>query len=199
MAFIKKNNTWIFIAIVVLLVVVDACLWKQLSLIRRIVTVFAVFAALHEIEEKVWPGGFYDLMLKKFGMKKEEVDIERGTLAVSIYWLILLGAAYIFDSQAFLMAVTITLAFFEAFIHTAGIWIHHLKKPYTPGLVTAWCMAIVAVFSVHALTSAGMAVGKDYWIGAVLWVLSFICLDAFIISGFGKTLPEIIAEVRKQK
>ena len=199
MIFIKKNNTWIFIASVVLLVAVDACLWKNLSLIRKIITVFAVFAVLHEIEEKVWPGGFYDLMLKKFGMKKEEVDIGRGTLAVSIYWLILLGAAYIFDSHAYLLAVTITLAFFEVFIHTAGIWIHHLKKPYTPGLVTAWCMAIIAGSSVRVLNASGMAAGRDYWIGAVLWALSFICLEATIISGFGKKLPEIIAEVKKQK
>ena len=198
-AFIKKNNTYIFIGIVAIMCCVGAATWGSLSLIRKLTTAFAVFAALHEIEEKVWPGGFYELMLKKFGIKKEEVDLGRATLVVSIYWLILLGSAYFFDSYAFLLAVTITLGFFEAFIHTAGIWIHHLKKPYTPGLVTAWCLAVVSIFAVRALNGAGLASRKDYLLGAVLWLLSFICMDVIIISGFGKTLPEIIATVKKKQ
>lgn len=198
MAFIKKYNTYIFIGLVAVTACIGAVNWSVLSLIRKFVIVFAVFAALHEIEEKLWPGGFYDLMLKKFGMKKEEVDIGRATLVVSVYWLILLGSAYLFDSHPRLLAVTITLAFFEAFIHTAGIWIHHLKKPYTPGLVTAWGLAVVGICAVKSLNGAGLTSGKDYLIGAILWLLSFICMDAVIISGFGKTLPELIAAVRKK-
>ena len=199
MGFVKKNNTYIFIAIVAILVIFDAFLWNRLSLTRKLITFFAVIAALHEIEEKVWPGGFYELMLKKFGMKKEEVDIDRGTLVVSIYWIIILGAAYIFDSQVFLLAITIALSFFEAFIHTAGIKIHHLKKPYTPGLVTAWCMAAVGVFSVIALNRTGMAIGTDYALGVALWLLSFICMDIVIITGFGKSIPDLIKSVRNQQ
>ena len=84
MAFVKKYNTYVFIALVAVLVIADAIVWNSLSLTRKIITIFAVVAAMHEIEEKVWPGGFYELMLKKFGMKKEEVDIDRGTLVVSI-------------------------------------------------------------------------------------------------------------------
>ena len=166
---------------------------------RKIITIFAVVAAMHEIEEKVWPGGFYELMLKKFGMKKEEVDIDRGTLVVSIYWIVILGAAYIFDSQVFLLAITITLSFFEAFIHTVGIKIHHLTKPYTPGLVTAWCMAAVGVFAVFTLNRTGMAAAKDYVLGAVFWLLSFACMDIVIISGFGKSFSDLINSARKQR
>lgn len=199
MAFIKKYNTFIFIGIVVVVCCIAAMNWGGLSLVRKLTTVFAVFAALHEIEEKVWPGGFFDLMLKKFKLKKEDVDLGRATLAVSIYWLILLGSAWLFDSHAFPLTVTMTLAFFEAFVHTAGIWIHHLKKPYTPGLVTAWCMAIIAAFAVRALNGAGIASGKDYLLGAVSWVISFICLFVTIYSGFGKSIPELIATVKENE
>ena len=38
------------------------------------------------------------------------------------------------------MVVPIALGIFETFIHTAGIWIHNMKKPYTPGLASAWPM-----------------------------------------------------------
>jgi hypothetical protein len=199
MAFVKKYNTYVFIALVAVLVIADVIVWNSLSLTRKLITAFAVAAAMHEIEEKVWPGGFYELMLKKFGMKKEEVDIDRGTLVVSIYWIVILGAAYIFDSQVFLLAIIITLSFFEAFIHTVGIKIHRLTKPYTPGLVTAWCMAAVGVVAVITLNRTGMAAAKDYVLGAVFWLLSFVCMDIVIISGFGKSFSDLINSVRKQR
>lgn len=199
MTFIKKYNTWFFIAIVDVLVITDVIVWNGLSFTRKIITVFAIVAAMHEIEEKVWPGGFYELMLKKIGLKKEDVDIDRGTLVVSIYWILILGAAYIFDSRVFLLAITITLSFFEAFIHTIGIRIHHLKKPYTPGLVTAWCMAAVGAFAVYTLNSAGMATTKDYVLGAVFWLLSFACMDIIIITGFGKSIPDLIHSFREKR
>ena len=199
MAFVKKYNTYVFIALVAVLVIADVIVWNSLSLTRKFITAFAVAAAMHEIEEKVWPGGFYELMLKKFGMKKEEVDIDRGTLVVSIYWIVILGAAYIFDSQVFLLAIIITLSFFEAFIHTVGIKIHRLTKPYTPGLVTAWCMAAVGVVAVITLNRTGMAAAKDYVLGAVFWLLSFVCMDIVIIAGFGKSPAEILATVKGQR
>ena len=199
MAFVKKYNTYVFIALVAVLVIADVIVWNSLSLTRKFITAFAVAAAMHEIEEKVWPGGFYELMLKKFGMKKEEVDIDRGTLVVSIYWIVILGVAYIIDSQVFLLAITITLSFFEAFIHTVGIKTHRLTKPYTPGLVTAWCMAAVGVVAVITLNRTGMAAAKDYVLGAVFWLLSFVCMDIVIIAGFGKSPAEILATVKGQR
>ena len=199
MSFIKKYNTWIFITIVAVLTIADIIFWNSLSLTRKIITVFAVLAALHEIEEKVWPGGFYDLMLKKFRMTPDEVDLGRGTLVVSIYWLLLLGSAYIFDSRLYLLAAIIVLAFFEAVIHTAGIRIHHLKKPYTPGLLTAWCLAIAGGFAVHSLNKAGSISRGDYALGFVVWLVSFACMDIVIISGFGKPIPELIKTVTGKK
>ncbi len=199
MTFIKKNNTWIFIGIVVVLTICDLIFWGRLSLVRKLVNLFAIFAALHEIEEKVWPGGFFDLMVKKFGLKKEEVDVDLGTLGVSVYWIILLGSAYLFDKVPLLLCIPIALFFFEAFIHTVGIKIHHMKKPYTPGLVTAWCLAGCGVYAIHSLNAAGLTTGRHYAIGAVLWVFTFFCLEAFIFSSFDTNPKEIIARVRGNK
>ena len=94
---------------------------------------------------------------------------------------------------------TYTLSFFEAFIHTVGIKIHRLTKPYTPGLVTAWCMAAVGVVAVITLNRTGMAAAKDYVLGAVFWLLSFVCMDIVIIAGFGKSPAEILATVKGQR
>lgn len=199
MKFIKEKNTYIFIAIVVCLTVVDIIMWRQLSLVRKLVTVFAVLAAAHEIEEKIWPGGFFDLMLKKFGMEKEEIDLGRATSAVSVYWLLLLILPYIFDQYAWLLVITIVLSFFEAFIHTAGIAIHHMKKPYTPGLVTAWLLAIAAVITTIQFSAKDMVSAGGYVAGTVIMIVSFICLDIFIISGFGEKRKDILNMIRRQK
>ena len=197
MEFIKKYNTHFFILIVIVLTIVDMIYWNQLSITRKLVNIFAIVAALHEIEEKIWPGGFYELMLNKFKIEKEKADLGRATLVVSIYWILLLGIAYVFESYVFILAITITLSIFEAFIHTAGIRIHKLSKPYTPGLVTAWGMAIVGFYSIYVLNALGLANALDYIVGAVLWVLSFICMDAVIISGLGITIPELISTFKE--
>ena len=199
MKFIKEKNTYIFIIAVICFTVVDAIIWKQLSLVRKLVTVFAVLAAAHEIEEKIFPGGFFELMLKKFGLKKEEVDLGRATLAVSIYWMLLLALPYIFDQYAWLLVVAIALSFFEAFIHTAGIVIHHMKKPYTPGLVTAWLLAIVAVIAIVQLNIHSMVSIGEYVVGTMLMIISFICMDIVIVLGFKKKLSDIINNVRGQE
>lgn len=199
MKWIKENNTYIFIAGVICLTIIDIALWGQLSLIRKLVTVFAVLAAAHEIEEKIWPGGFFDLMLNKFGMKKDEVDLGRATSAVSVYWLLLLALPYIFDTHAWLLVITIALSFFEAFIHTAGIAMHHMKKPYTPGLLTAWLLAVMAVISIVLLNRGHLVSAGGYAAGIVLMIVSFLCLDIIIISGLGKTPADIVSAVRKQK
>lgn len=199
MKFIKEKNTYIFLVMVICFTAVDVIMWKQLSLVRKFVTVFAVLAATHEIEEKIWPGGFFELMLKKFGIKKEETDLGRATLTVSIYWLLLLALPYIFDQCAWLLVITIALSFFEAFIHTAGIAIHHMKKPYTPGLVTAWLLAIAAIIAIIQLNAHSMVSIGGYVAGTVLMILSFICMDIVVISGLGKRFSDIINNVRGQK
>ena len=181
MKWFKKNNTYIFIAGVIYLTMIGIALWKQRSLIRKLVTAFAVLAAAHEIEEKIWPGGFFDLMLNKFGMKKEEVDLGRATSAVSVYWVLILALPFIFDTHPWLLVITIALSFFEAFVHTAGIAIHHMKKPYTPGLVTAWLLAALAVISMVLLNRDHLVSAGGYAVGTLLMIVSFLCMDIFIV------------------
>ena len=193
---IKRRGTWLFVIFAVCFAAVNLALWGQLSLVRRFVTIFALLAAAHEVEEKVWPGGFFELMLRKFGIRKEEVDLERASAAVSVYWLLLLLLPYYLDRYAWLLVIPITLSFFEAFIHTAGVWIHHMPRPYTPGLVTAWLLAVAAVAASGALRAEGR-VGAGGWMAGVLaMVVSFLGLDLFIVAGFGEKRKEIAAKIR---
>ena len=94
------------------------------------------------------------------------------------------------------MVVTIALSFFEAFIHTAGIAIHRMKKPYTPGLITAWLMAAASVYTIYYLEANGLAATSDYILGVVLMFGSFILMDIAILRSIGVNPKEIAANMK---
>lgn len=78
----------LFILIVGILTIYDLANWNSISLVRKLVNVFAVFAILHEIEEKYWPGGFMELMLKKLKINIGDFDTETAKLNVVIFLLV---------------------------------------------------------------------------------------------------------------
>lgn len=152
----------LFILIVTVLTIYDLANWNAISLVRKLVNMFAVLAIMHEIEEKYWPGGFMELMLKKIKINISDFDTETAKLNVVIFLLVYIFLGYVFDNIIFFVMMTIVLSLFEAFIHTAGIKIHKLDKPYTPGLVTAWLMAIVAIYAIIQFNELNMVHPTDY-------------------------------------
>lgn len=195
--FLKKYNMHIFILIVAILTIYDLANWNSLSLVRKLVNVFAVLGILHEIEEKYWPGGFMELMLKKLKVNISDFDTETAKMNVVIFWLVYIFLGYVFDNMIFFVMMTVVLSLFEAFIHTAGIKIHKLDKPYTPGLVTAWLMAIVAVYAIIQFNSLNMIHPTDYIIGFVLFVITFIMLANRTYALAGLSMSEVMSRIRK--
>ena len=195
--FLKKYNIHIFIVLVALLTVYDFLNWDSISIVRKLVNLFAVLAILHEIEEKYWPGGFHALMLKKMNVDIKDVDVGKSNLTVFVFWLIYLGLGYIFDNLVFFFIMTIALSIFEAIVHTAGIKIHKLDKPYTPGLVTAWLLAIAAIYSIIQLNKFNLASPLDYLIGTVLFIVSFLILQSQVFKQIGVSRREMIKMMRE--
>ena len=195
--FLKKYNIHIFIVLVALLTVYDFLNWDSISIVRKLVNLFAVLAILHEIEEKYWPGGFHALMFKKMNVDIKDVDVEMSNLTVFVFWLVYLGLGYIFDNLVFFFIMTIALSIFEAIVHTAGIKIHKLDKPYTPGLVTAWLLAIAAIYSIIQLNKFNLASPLDYLIGTVLFIISFLILQSQVFNQIGISRREMIKRIRE--
>ncbi|MBQ9015378.1 MAG: HXXEE domain-containing protein [Firmicutes bacterium] len=154
-----------------------------------IITAFMLCAVMHEFEEKRVPGGFFELMAKKFGIRAENDDFRKHTLIVVIYWIVMLSLPLIFRSAVFLPISLSCVGIFEAFIHTAGIKIHKLRKPYTPGLVSAWIMAGVSVYTLRYVSDiAGTA---DYVIGAVFMVVTFLMMDVCVLRSFNVSISDV--------
>lgn len=195
--FLKKYNMHIFIMIVAVLTIYDLLNRNSLSLVRKLVNVFAVLAILHEIEEKYWPGGFMELMLKKLKVNITDFDIQTAKLNVIIFWIVYIFLGYVFDNIIFFVMMTVVLSLFEAFIHTAGIKIHKLNKPYTPGLVTAWLMAITAIYAIIQFNRLNMIQPTDYLIGFILFVLTFVMLANRTYSLAGLNMSEVMSRIRE--
>lgn len=196
MNFLKKYNIYVFIVLIALLTIYDFLNWDSISMVRKLVNLFAIFAVLHEIEEKYWPGGFHNLMLKKIKVDINDFDLGSANLIVFIFLLVYIAMGYIFDNLVFFFIMAIILSIFEALIHSAGIKIHNLDKPYTPGLVTAWLMAIAAIYSIIQLNKYGLASPFDYLIGVILFIISFLILQSQVFKVIGISRKEAIKRVR---
>ena len=197
MNFLKKYNIYVFIVLIALLTIYDFLNWDSISMVRKLVNLFAILAVLHEIEEKYWPGGFHNLMLKKIKVDINDFDLGSANLIVFIFLLVYIAMGYIFDNLVFFFIMAIILSIFEALIHTAGIKIHNLDKPYTPGLVTAWLMAIAAIYSIIQLNKYGLASPFDYLIGVILFIISFLILQSQVFKVIGISRKEAIKRVRE--
>lgn len=197
MNFLKKYNIYVFIVLIALLTIYDFLNWDSISMVRKLVNLFAIFAVLHEIEEKYWPGGFHNLMLKKIKVDINDFDLGSANLIVFIFLLVYIAMGYIFDNLVFFFIMAIILSIFEALIHTAGIKIHNLDKPYTPGLLTAWLMAIAAIYSIIQLNKYGLASPFDYLIGVILFIISFLILQSQVFKVIGISRKEAIKRVRE--
>ena len=194
---ILKYNLEIFSFIVMLVLLIRFLFLPDLSEEHRILSAFMIMAIMHEYEEKRIPGGFFEMMSNKFGLPEEKRHFEKPGLCVTIYWTVILIAASFFPNPVLLILLS-CLGLFEAFIHTAGIRIHRLSKPYTPGLVTAWIMAAVSVFTIRYLTAGDLAGPVTYTVGIILFILTFITLGMSVMRSFGMSFADIPKNIKSK-
>ena len=192
---IQKYSLETFSFIVLIILLIRFLFYPNLPAEHRILSAFMILAILHEFEEKRTPGGFFELMAKKFGLPAEQQLFEKAGLCVIIYLSVIFIVASLYPKPV-LILVPVYLGLFEAFIHTAGIWIHRLKKPYTPGLVTAWIMAAVSVYTIRYMAATYSIGAATYILGLVLFILSFVALASSVWRSFGIGISDIRKRLR---
>lgn len=188
---ITKYSLEIFSTTVLLFIPIVLLFFPEISYIRKLVLSFAILAVLHEFEEKRTPGGFYELMAKKFGIPMEKANFDLAGFFVICYWVVLIVLAFAFDGIELFLVMSIALGIFEAFIHTAGIWIHKMKMPYTPGLASAWPMAALSIYSIVYLNTHTDITGIDYLIGTLMMIVGFAIMGRGTMYAAGMTLKDV--------
>lgn len=192
---IVKYNLEIMSCIFALIIVISLLNWGDLSILRQMTIIFMVLYTLHEWEESRFPGGFYRIFFSKCTIDPN-ISEEKMHLPVAIYLLIILLLPFIFDNIVIFALVPLLLALFEGFIHTAGIIIHQLKRPYSPGMITAWIMFVYAIIMIRIL-NAQVDMGAMEWIlGIVLTIVSFIIMETRFMKGAGITVKEFQTNMR---
>ena len=186
---IVKYNLEIMTAILAVVLCVSLFFWDRLTLACRALLGYMLLYTLHEWEESRIPGGFYDLFFGGFGMTITASEAKMH-LPVAIYLLVMLLVPFALQQITFLTLIPLELGLFEGVIHVAGIKIHKLKKPYTPGMVTA---LILFAYSIFALTQINRAGGLSAWqwiIGFILSFAGFAVMEQFFLRTVGLTFGE---------
>ena len=116
---------------------------------------------------------------------------------LSVYLLIILLCPFIFDGPISIVLIPLVLALFEGFIHTAGIVIHQLKKPYSPGMITAWIMFIYATVMIRRLNMQIELNTMDWILGIVLFLITFLIMETQFVKTVGITIREFQTSMKK--
>ena len=186
---ILDHNLEILSTVLAIVVGISLFFWNSLTLADRALLGFMVLYVLHEWEESRIPGGFYDLFFGGLGIEVKESEA-RMHLPVAIYLLLMLLIPLAFQQITFLVLIPLGLGLFEGVIHVAGIKIHKLKKPYTPGMITA---LILFVYSVIVITQINKAGGLPAWqwiVGFILSFAGFAVMQQFFLRTVGLTFGE---------
>ena len=84
-----------------------------------------------------------------------------------------------------------------------GIKLFQLKKPYTPGMITAECECALSLFVFYYLVHNHLASPIYYLIGFVLMALGFMCMQRALVHSVGRKyrqLPQMMKEnIRRRK
>ena len=185
---VVRYNLEIFTAIMAAFCLVTVIFWKEMSLVRRLVAGYMLLYTLHEWEEGRFPGGFYDLFFGRIGA---EIKGDRYAMHVPAAVMIVIFTVlpYIFDNVYLLLVPPIGLSLFEGFIHTVGIIMMKVKKPYTPGMVTAWLMFAYAIVSIKALPPLG---ARTWIFGILLLLVEFFSMQRTFIHLAGHSYRTLI-------
>ena len=178
--------------------ILAAALVPELSFSRRILLVFMFLFTLHEWEENRFPGGFEKIMEGMIGRRFDAESKKMSHVPVMILLIAIHIIPFIFDNVVILILIPVCLALFEGFVHTMGVKLSGAKKFYTPGMITAYCMAAFAVFAIVCLNSRDMAQGKDYLLAALCTWLSFAVMQNRVLAINGIRYRDILGIIKSK-
>lgn len=193
----KKYNLEILSLIMFGMITICAVVCKQLSLIQRAMLGYMFLFTLHEWEENRFPGGFSKLMAKFFDIQITAKKEEASHIPVGIL-LILITFVPFFTQSVLIALVPVYLGIFEAIVHVAGIKLHKMEKPYTPGMFTALSLCVTSVCVLSIFSTQQVVSGAEFGLGVLLMFLCFFAMQRTVISIFGLRYKELTKIVKKK-
>lgn len=193
----RKYHLEILTFVMLAMVLCSFIFCSDLGLIQQIMMGYMILYTLHEWEEIRFPGGFAKLMSKFFGIEVTK-DKEEASHIPVVVLLIVITFVPFFTQLPLLALVPVYLGLFEALIHIVGIKIHKMKKPYTPGMVSAILLGISSIVVLTIFSKEQMVQGIEFLWGVLLTFLCFAIMQRTVIAIFGLGYKDMIANMKKK-
>ncbi len=196
--FIIRYNLEILTIVNAIIIIYSFITWYNSAITRNFIVLFTIAITLHEWEEGRYPGGFVELMTGRMG-EDIKIDPHLSHISVDIGIVLYTIVPFFFNNVVWLFLAPMILGLIEIVMHFAGILIFHLKKPYTPGLITAIFMGIISISAIVYLTLNIGTTPLDWIFGILYTVIVFIFMEIMVFSLNGINPKEFIKNFRTKE
>lgn len=193
---LSKSSLYLLSAYTVCIVVYAALAWNDLLLTQQLAVIATAIVTMHEWEEQRFPGGFLETISSALGVDTAGVSAHRMYSKPDLLIFVMSALALFLPQFPFFACAMLVFGIIEGITHIAGIKLAHLKRPYTPGMVTGEIYAIFSIVGIVLLAQSGM-VGALDWVLAVAWfILCFATMELSIWRVVGMKPEEIPQKVK---
>lgn len=191
----------IYTVVAMLLIALVAMFAGELTVIQQFAVWVSFLCILHEWEEGRYPGGFLNLIQANLLQRELDEETKRGSRLVTAVFIFAMTIVPYFLGDRIPMFVVASASFciFEGIIHVVGIKIFSLKKPYTPGLVTAEIELVSGVCMIVWLAVNHIGAWYDYTFGPFVFLACFVCMQRTLMSMVGGIgYKDVLGNVKKR-
>ncbi len=199
--FMKHYALEIYTVVAMLLIALVAMFAGKLTVIQQFAVWVSFLCILHEWEEGRYPGGFLNLIQANVLQRELDEETKRGSRLVTAVFIFAMTIVPYFLGDRIPMFVVASASFciFEGIIHVVGIKIFSLKKPYTPGLVTAEIELVSGVCMIVWLAVNHIGAWYDYTFGPFVFLACFVCMQRTLMSMVGGIgYKDVLGNVKKR-
>lgn len=196
MSFIVKYNLYILSVYTLIMLGVLVAFWDSFSMVQRFTIGFLGLITLHEWEESKFPGGFFKVMGGIMNVDMTQVPEESLHLPPTVYIVVLTLLPLLFPGLVFLFLAVMYLGIFEGIIHIVGIKLGRLKKPYTPGMVTAEMMLIYSIVGIYFAVSKGLVAPFDLFLAFVVFIGGFILMEVSVYRVLDLKFADVLQRMK---
>lgn len=191
----------IYTVVAMFLIALVAMFAGELTVIQQFAVWVSFLCILHEWEEGRYPGGFLNLIQANVLQRELDEETKRGSRLVTAVFIFAMTIVPYFFGDRIPMFVVASASFciFEGIIHVVGIKIFSLKKPYTPGLVTAEIELVSGVCMIVWLAVNHIGAWYDYTFGPFVFLACFVCMQRTLMSMVGGIgYKDVLGNVKKR-
>lgn len=199
--FMKHYALEIYTVIAMLLITLVAMFMDGLTVIQQFAVWISFLCILHEWEEGRYPGGFLDLIQKNVLQRELDEETKLGSRLITAVFIYVMTIVPFFfgDRIPMLVVAPATFCIFEGIIHVVGIKILGLKKPYSPGLVTAEIELVTGVCLIVYLAVNHIGAWYDYTFGPFVFLACFVCMQRSLMAMVGGIgYKDVLSNVRRR-